>query len=84
MLILIIQSIGTLPNRALRHLVCVFLLVYVCTHVRMAVQSTDEFQDDHTRAIILRGGSNYRPTGSLWYFSQAKQNNQNEKYFLNE
>ena len=50
----------------------------------MAVQSTDEFQDDHTRAIILRGGSNYRPTGSLWYFSQAKQNNQNEKYFLNE
>ena len=45
-------------------------------------QYTDEFQDDHTRAIILRGGSNYRPTGSQWYFPQAKQNNQHEKYFL--
>ena len=36
----------------------------------------------HTRAVILRGGSNYRPSGSLWYFPQAKQNNQHEKYFL--
>ena len=51
-------------------------------NVCMAVESTDEFQDDHTRAIILRGGSNYRPTGSLWYFSQAQQNNQHEKYFF--
>jgi formylglycine-generating enzyme required for sulfatase activity len=45
-------------------------------------QYTDEFQDDHTRAVILRGGSNYRPSGSQWYFPQAKQNNQHEKYFL--
>ena len=29
---------------------------------------TDEYEDDHTRSVILRGGSNYRPSGSLWYF----------------
>lgn len=36
-------------------------------------QFTDEFQDDHTRAVIVRGGSNYRPASedkgwtSHWY-----------------
>jgi formylglycine-generating enzyme required for sulfatase activity len=34
-------------------------------------QWTDEFLDEHTRAGILRGGSNYRPQGSIWYFPQA-------------
>eukprot|EP00967_Tisochrysis_lutea_P108863 scaffold168877_cov30-Tisochrysis_lutea.AAC.1 len=29
-------------------------------------QYTDEFQDDHTRSVLLRGGSNYRPAGSKW------------------
>lgn len=29
-------------------------------------QYTDEFHDEHTRAVILRGGSNYRPAGSRW------------------
>jgi len=43
---------------------------------------TDEFQDDHTRFVVLRGGSNYRPTGSSWYFPQALELNTYEKYFL--
>ncbi len=45
-------------------------------------QYTDEFQDDHTRAVVLRGGSNYRPTGSLWYLPQALELGSHEKYFL--
>jgi len=45
-------------------------------------QYTDEFEDDHTRAVILRGGSNYRPSGSLWYFPQALELNTHNKYFL--
>merc|ERR1711907_7733 len=45
-------------------------------------QYTDEFQDDHTRAVILRGGSNYRPSGSHWYFPQALELNTHNKYFL--
>ena len=31
-------------------------------------QYTDEHEDDHTRSVCLRGGSNYRPGGSHWYF----------------
>lgn len=45
-------------------------------------QYTSEFQDDHTRAVVLMGGSNYRPSGSMWYFPQAKPLNTHEKYFL--
>jgi gamma-glutamyl hercynylcysteine S-oxide synthase len=45
-------------------------------------QWTDEFRDDHTRAAILRGGSHYRPQGSLWYFPQAKRNDQHGKFLL--
>lgn len=45
-------------------------------------QYTDEFTDEHTRAVILRGGSNYRPTGSDWYFPQALELNTHNKYFL--
>ena len=30
-------------------------------------QMTDEYQDAHTRSVILRGGSNYRPSSSMWY-----------------
>jgi gamma-glutamyl hercynylcysteine S-oxide synthase len=34
-------------------------------------QWTEEFQDDHTRGGILRGGSYYQTQGSIWYFPQA-------------
>jgi formylglycine-generating enzyme required for sulfatase activity len=45
-------------------------------------QWTDEFEDPHTRAAILRGGSYYQPQGSLWYFPQATRLDQHGKYLL--
>jgi len=45
-------------------------------------QWTDEFRDDHTRAGILRGGSHYRPAGSLWYFPEAYRLNEHGKLLL--
>lgn len=45
-------------------------------------QFTDEFQDSHTRAAVLRGGSNYYPSGSSWYFPQALELNKHNKYLL--
>jgi formylglycine-generating enzyme required for sulfatase activity len=45
-------------------------------------QWTDEHQDDHTRAAILRGGSGYQPQGSIWYFPQAYRNDQHGKLLL--
>jgi iron(II)-dependent oxidoreductase len=45
-------------------------------------QWTDEYQDQHTRAAILRGGSDYQPQGSLWYFPQAYRNDQHGKLLL--
>jgi len=45
-------------------------------------QFTDEYVDEHTRAVILRGGSYYQPQGSLWYFPQAYRNDQHGKLLL--
>jgi formylglycine-generating enzyme required for sulfatase activity len=45
-------------------------------------QWTDEYTDEHTRAGILRGGSYYKPTGSVWYFPQAYDLHQHGKYLL--
>mmetsp|Transcript_25629 Transcript_25629/g.59059 ORF Transcript_25629/g.59059 Transcript_25629/m.59059 type:complete len:719 (-) Transcript_25629:225-2381(-) len=45
-------------------------------------QFTDEFQDKHTRAVLVRGSSNYRPSGSKWYFPAALELNLHNKYFL--
>jgi iron(II)-dependent oxidoreductase len=45
-------------------------------------QWTDEFQDEHTRAAILRGGSYYQPQGSNWYFPQAYKLTEHGKYLL--
>jgi gamma-glutamyl hercynylcysteine S-oxide synthase len=45
-------------------------------------QWTDEYEDDHTRAAILRGGSYYQPQGSIWYFQQAYRNDQHGKLLL--
>jgi gamma-glutamyl hercynylcysteine S-oxide synthase len=45
-------------------------------------QWTDEWQDEHTRAAILRGGSHYQPQGSHWYFPQAYKLNEHGKYLL--
>jgi len=45
-------------------------------------QWTDEFSDEHTRAAIVRGGSYYRPQGSMWYFPQAYKLTEHGKYLL--
>lgn len=45
-------------------------------------QWTDEYSDEHTRAAILRGGSYYKPAGSVWYFPQAYDLHQHGKYLL--
>ncbi|MBV9852567.1 MAG: SUMF1/EgtB/PvdO family nonheme iron enzyme [Armatimonadetes bacterium] len=45
-------------------------------------QWTDEYQDAHTRAAVLRGGSYYQPQGSGWYFPQAYRLDQHAKYLL--
>ena len=52
-----------------------------CSRYR-AGRYTDEFQDDHTRSVLLRGGSNYRPSGSSWYFPNQPELNTHNKYFL--
>jgi hypothetical protein len=45
-------------------------------------QSTDEYVDEHTRSAVLRGGSYYRPNGSMWYFPQTPRLDQHQKYLL--
>jgi formylglycine-generating enzyme required for sulfatase activity len=45
-------------------------------------QWTDEYQDEHTRAAIVRGGSYYQPQGTIWYFPQAYRLNEHGKYLL--
>ncbi|MGZ5200671.1 MAG: formylglycine-generating enzyme family protein [Telluria sp.] len=45
-------------------------------------QWTDEYQDEHTRAACLRGGSSYHPQTSHWYFPQAHRLDQHGKYLL--
>ncbi|HEX3602280.1 MAG TPA: SUMF1/EgtB/PvdO family nonheme iron enzyme [Lacipirellulaceae bacterium] len=45
-------------------------------------QWTDEFQDEHTRAAIVRGGGHYRPIASKWYFPNTTSLNQHGKYLL--
>jgi gamma-glutamyl hercynylcysteine S-oxide synthase len=45
-------------------------------------QWTDEYLDEHTRAAVIRGGSHYRPSGSIWYFPEAYRNDQHGKLLL--
>ena len=45
-------------------------------------QWTDEYEDEHTRAAIVRGGSAYRPQGSIWYFPSAYRNDEHGKLLL--
>jgi formylglycine-generating enzyme required for sulfatase activity len=45
-------------------------------------QWTDEFEDQHTRAAIVRGGEYYQPQGSMWYFPQAWRNDEHSKLLL--
>lgn len=45
-------------------------------------QWTNVFADDHTRTGIVRGGSNYQPQGSGWYFPQAYRLDQHGRLLL--
>ena len=45
-------------------------------------QWTEEFEDTHTRAAVLRGGSYYQPQGSMWYFPQPYRLDEHGKYLL--
>jgi gamma-glutamyl hercynylcysteine S-oxide synthase len=45
-------------------------------------QWTDEFDDEHTRAAIVRGGEYYQPQGSIWYFPEAFRNDEHGKLLL--
>ena len=45
-------------------------------------QWTDEFQDEHTRAAIVRGGGHYRPNTSKWYFPTTPTLDKHGKYLL--
>ena len=45
-------------------------------------QWTDEYEDEHTRAAVLRGGSRYAPLTSHWYFPAAHRNDQHGKLLL--
>jgi formylglycine-generating enzyme required for sulfatase activity len=45
-------------------------------------QWTDEYRDAHTRAAVVRGGSYYRPQGSVWYFPAALRNDEHGKLLL--
>ena len=45
-------------------------------------QWTDEYVDEHTRGGILRGGSYYKPQGSIWYFPQAYRNDNHGKLLM--
>ncbi|MGO9239921.1 MAG: formylglycine-generating enzyme family protein [Bryobacteraceae bacterium] len=45
-------------------------------------QWTDEFIDEHTRAAIVKGGTYYKPQGSVWYFPNTYKLNEHGKYLL--
>ena len=45
-------------------------------------QWTEEFQDEHTRGGIVRGGNYYQPQGSIWYFPQAYKLGEHGKLLL--
>ena len=45
-------------------------------------QWTDEYTDRHVRAAVLRGGNNYQPQTSHWYFPQGYALDEHGKYLL--
>ena len=45
-------------------------------------QWTDEYEDEHTRAAVVRGSCSYHPQTSHWYFPQAYRLDQHGKYLL--
>lgn len=54
----------------------------VCDLVGNTWEMTDAFVDQHNRAVVLKGGSRYHASGSMWYFPNALAVNTHEKAFL--
>ncbi len=54
----------------------------VCDLVGNSWEMTDSFIDQHNRAVVLKGGSRYHASGSMWYFPNALAVNTHEKAFL--
>ena len=54
----------------------------VCDVLGNTWEYTDEFADQHSRAVVLKGGSNYHAAGSSWYFPNALRLDLHEKMFL--
>jgi len=54
----------------------------VCDLVGNVWQFTSVFQDDHSRRVILRGGTYYNPQGSSWYFPRTYLLSQHNQYLL--
>jgi iron(II)-dependent oxidoreductase len=52
----------------------------VCNLIGNVWQLTNEFEDQHTRSVLLKGGSNYRPAGSVWYLPQVRRLDLHQKY----
>jgi len=50
--------------------------------VKHVWEYTDAFFDDHNMAALVKGGSNYNPDSSAWYFSQPDTVYNHMKYFL--
>lgn len=50
--------------------------------VKYVWEYTDMFRDEHTDAVLVKGGSNYNPDQSYWYFPQPDNLMQHNKYFL--
>ena len=68
------RDVGALPEDCSSH--------GVCNCIGNVWQFTSEFQDEHTRSAVLKGGSNYRPTGSVWYLPQIRRLDEHQKYLL--
>ena len=54
----------------------------VCDAMCSVWELTDEFRDQHSRAVLLKGGSSYVMDGASWYFPQAQTLAEHGKYFL--
>mmetsp|Transcript_12947 Transcript_12947/g.25033 ORF Transcript_12947/g.25033 Transcript_12947/m.25033 type:complete len:976 (-) Transcript_12947:401-3328(-) len=57
----------------------------VCDLVGNVWQLTDEFRDDHSRMVLVKGGSNYQPArfeSAQWYFKSAFQLPQHNRFTL--
>ena len=56
--------------------------VGTCDLIGNTWEMTNAFLDQHNRAVMLKGGSNYYAKGSSWYFPNALKITTHQKAFL--